>query len=497
MNDLRAAALLEANERLVLAVIRAQDEAAQAAKAARAVRDAERSTQPDGAVGGADGALLFDRLAHALAVARRSGTRLGLMFVSLGNIEAINDTMGHARGEQVLKVAARRLGDAVRGSDLVSRYGDHEFLVLLTALSQPDDARTVADCAVAAMELPIRFAGLDIRLEVSIGISIYPDDGDDGDALLDRATAAMYRARRDGTRSHLFQGESGTNARSLELRQAESLQLAGHPTFSRDELGLAAVQKEVNEQLLLAALRALELLAAAELAQRRQTEFIGVVAHELRGPLGPLSNAAALLGLAKATESVMPMVKGIIDRQVEHLARLVSDLLDVARIDTGKLRLDVRRMDLQEVLHECTDAASAAIAPGRQHLVIETPPGEILVNGDRVRLTQIFRNLLDNASKYTQEGGTITLTAARSVDRVTIVLADNGIGIAQEALPHVFDRYVQERRATTFDAGGLGIGLAVVRELVEAHGGTVLAESGGPGLGSRFTVSLPLMPVRN
>jgi diguanylate cyclase (GGDEF)-like protein len=494
MSRTRADDLLEANEHLVLAVIRAQDDAA---RALQALREAPRSPRLDAMIGSPDGALLFDRLTHALAVARRSGTRLGLLIVNIENLEEINDTMGHARGEQVLKFAAQRLSGAVRDSDVVSRHGDHEFLVLLTALSQSADALNVADSAGSAMTLPLQVDGQDVRLKARIGISVYPDDGDDGDALMDRATAAMYHARRGHLGSYFFQGEPGTNARSLELRKVESLQLPGRATTAGGEPELVDVQKEANEQLLLAALHAHELLAASELAHRKQVEFMGMVAHELRGPLGPLSNAAALLGLAKAKESVMPMVKDIIDRQVAHLARLVADLLDVARVNVGKLRLDVQRLDLQEVLRDCADAADPAIAARGQSLAIETLPEEIPVNGDRVRLTQVFRNLLDNASKYTQQGGAIVVTAIRGTGRVTVLVSDNGIGITPEALPHVFDRYVQERRATTFDATGLGIGLALVRDLVEAHDGKVIAESAGPGLGSRFSVSLPLRPVRD
>lgn len=485
-----AADLLEANEQLVLAVIRAQDDAAHAEQALREVE--RRSPRLDAVIGSPDGALLFDRLTHSLAVARRSGTRLALLLVSLENLEEINDTMGQARGEQVLRLAARRLAGAVRGSDMVSRHGDHEFLILLTVLSQPADALRVADSAVAAMALPIQLGGQEVRLKVSIGISLYPDDGDDSDALMDRATAAMYHARRDGMGSYFFEGEAGTNARSLELRKAESLRLSRQAALAGGEPGLAA---EVNEQLLLAALRTHDLLAAAELAQRKQIEFMGVVAHELRGPLGPLGNAAALLGLAKSKDSVTPKVKAIIERQVAHLARLVADLLDVARINTGKLRLDVHRLDLREVLHECRDATLPAVTARGQSLAVETPPGELLVNGDRVRLTQVFRNLLENASKYTQQGGAIAMVPTSSPGRVSIVVSDNGIGIAPEALPHVFDRFVQEERAASFDTAGLGVGLALVRELVEAHDGEVVAESGGPGQGSRFVVSLPLLPV--
>jgi len=487
----RAAQLLEANQQLVLAVIRAQDEAA---TAAQALRDLARSPRIEALTEKPDGALLFDRLAHALAVARRKGDRLGLLFVSVDNLKDINDTLGHARGDQVFKLAAQRLAAAVRGSDTVSRHGSHEFLILLTALSHARDALTLADSIVAAMALPGQVGGQKVTLKVSIGISVFPDDGDDGDALIDRATAAMYNARRRGLSSYFFRGEAATNERSLELRNAESLQQIDMPAAEDGDPGTAAHRKEANEQLLLAALHTQELLDAAELAYRRQAELMGVVAHELRGPLGPITMAAALLGMQTA-EPVMPMVKGVIDRQVALMTRLVGDLLDMTRINTGKLRLDIQRIDVARVIAEVVSDLRPALEARLQQLRIELPPGELIVNGDRLRLSQVVSNLLGNACKYTQHGGAIVVSVTVTDATLTISVADNGIGISAQALPHIFDPFVQEKHATSFDGSGLGIGLSLVRELAQAHGGQVTAESPGLGQGSRFTVTLPLLRV--
>lgn len=246
----RVAQLLEANQQLVLAVIRAQDEAE---AAAQALRELGHSPRLAALTEQADGALLFDRLTHALAVARRQGTQLGLLFVSLDNLKEINDTLGQGKGDQVLKLAAQRLSAAVRGSDTVSRHGSHEFLVLLTALSSSNDALTVADSIVGAMALPDHVGSHKVSLKVSIGISVFPDDGDDGDALIDRATAAMYNARRRGVGSYFFRGEEATAQRSLELRTAESQAPRLASEDSRDP-DITEHRREVNEQLLLAAL---------------------------------------------------------------------------------------------------------------------------------------------------------------------------------------------------------------------------------------------------
>jgi diguanylate cyclase (GGDEF)-like protein len=490
MDAARAAHLLEANEQLVLAVIRAQDDAA---AAAQALKELSRSSRIEALTGQPDGALFFDRLTHALAMARRQGDRLGLLFVSVDNLKDLHDTLGHARGDQVLRLAAQRLAAAVRGSDTVSRYGGHEFLILLTALSHAGDALTVADSIVGAMALPGQVGNQKVTLKASIGISVFPDDGDDGDALIDRATAAMYNARRRGLGSYFFRGEAPTNERSLELRTAESQ--AGSLAFDDGAPGTAAYRREANEQLLLAALHTQELLDAAELAYRRQAELMGVVAHELRGPLGPITMAASLLGHAKTQEPVMPIVKGVIERQVALMARLVSDLLDMTRINTGKLRLDIQRMDVARVINDVISDLRPAIEARLQQLRVDVPPGEFIVNGDRLRLAQVVNNLLGNACKYTQHGGTLTVSVAAGDAALTLSVADNGIGISGPALAHVFDPFVQEKHATSFDGSGLGIGLSLVRELVQAHGGHVTAESAGLGQGSRFTVTLPLLRI--
>jgi diguanylate cyclase (GGDEF)-like protein len=486
----RAAQLLEANEQLVLAVIRAQDEAEQAAQA---LKEASRSTPPEARGGWPDGIILFDRLTRALAQAQRSGVRLALLYLSIDNFRELSDTLGHARGGQVLQLAARRLAGAVREADAVSRHGGHEFVILQT-VSHAFNALAMADTLIDALALPGQVDGHTVNLKASVGISVFPDDGSDADALIDRATAAMYSARRRGLGVFFFRGEEATSERSLELRISESLQQPVPPAGSATETdeGLAAQQREANEQLLLAALRAQELLTAAELAYRRQTEFLGVVAHELRAPLGPISNAAALLARVRSEEPVLPMVRGVIERQVAQMNRLVADLLDMTRISTGKLRVELHQTDMVPIVQEALEIWRPVIEGHLQSLEVELPAGAIMINGDGLRLGQVVGNLLGNSSKYTPRSGAIRLVLAENGASMALTISDNGIGITPEALPHVFDPFVQERHAMEFNASGLGIGLTLVRELVHAHAGEVSAYSAGPGHGSRFTVTLPL-----
>lgn len=268
----------------------------------------------------------------------------------------------------------------------------------------------------------------------------------------------------------------------------------GHPDPAREaghELRHAQ-QQEANEHLIRAALGAQESQATAEDAQRQQAEFLAVMAHELRNPLAPISNAAALLGMLPA-EELLPRLQAVIERQVAHISRLVEDLLDVSRASTGKLRLERRRVDLIDIIDEAVDGGRPARKTRGQQLELHKPASALEVYGDPIRLTQILSNLLDNASKYTPVGGEIGLSVVTVADdTIAITVSDNGIGITAEALPRVFEPFVQAPHAIDFNGVGLGIGLTVVRELVEAHGGTVSVTSAGSGLGSQFVVTLPL-----
>lgn len=486
MNAQRAAQLLAANEQLVLAIIRAQDEAL---AAAQALRDAPIGRTREVAARG-DGALLFNHLVHAMALAKRGGSRLGLLLVSIGNLVQLTDELGRAVGQQALEIAKQRLVAMVRVSDSVSALGANEFLVLLPSVKGADEALMVADSLIASIAMPVQLTGRTIQMRATVGLSVFPDDGSDGDALIDRATAAMYSARRRGLGSYFFRDEAHSDARSTELRSSESNRTSAE-TEPR-EGAISDLQREANEQLLLATLHTQELLAAAELAHRHQTEFIGVVAHELRGPLGPISNAAVLLGYVKSPEPAVSAARKAIEGQVRQMSRLVSDLLDVTRINTGKLRLDIQRLDLSELVSEAIEGVQPTFTARSQTLRLNVAPPPMPINGDHVRLVQVVTNILSNASKYTPRDGEISLSLASSGDTASITVEDNGIGITPDALSHVFEPFVQESHATSFDSSGLGIGLSLVRELVHGHGGEVFASSGGPGTGSRFVVKLPL-----
>ncbi len=253
--------------------------------------------------------------------------------------------------------------------------------------------------------------------------------------------------------------------------------------------------REANEHLVLAAINAEGSRDDAEAANRRQNEFLAMLAHELRNPLVPISMSSMLLERsADATPQLLNFSK-VIRRQVDHMARLLDDLLDAARISSGKITLNLEPMAVSNAIDHALETVLPRIRERGQHLFLNVPPEPVGTRGDRVRLTQVFTNLIGNASKYTGDGGNIHVDVAVEAQEVIVAVRDNGTGIAPEVLPHIFDLFTQGPRSLARSEGGLGVGLNVVRNLVSMHGGTVKADSAGLGQGSRFVVRLPLCPL--
>jgi len=226
-------------------------------------------------------------------------------------------------------------------------------------------------------------------------------------------------------------------------------------------------------------------------ADRRKDEFLAMLAHELRNPLAPIRNAVHLLRLPGIRDEAAARQREMIDRQVTHMAHLLDDLLDVSRITRGKISLNRQPVSVAEILRRAADDTQPLIAGRRHQFEVSLPPAGLLVNGDFDRLTQVVENLLTNAAKYTPEGGRIRLSAGREAAWAVIVVRDNGVGMEPELLDRIFELFVQGQQTLERSQGGLGIGLTIVRQLVEMHGGTVEARSPGLGQGSEFTVRLP------
>jgi PAS domain S-box-containing protein len=237
--------------------------------------------------------------------------------------------------------------------------------------------------------------------------------------------------------------------------------------------------------------RRLEELADAD---RRKNEFLAMLAHELRNPLAPIRNALHIMKQPGADGAVVEQVREMMERQVQHMTRMVDDLLDVSRISRGKIELRKEVVDLAQVVTRTVEATRPLIEDRRHELTVSLPPGPVRLEADSTRLEQVLANLLSNAAKYTDQGGHIWLTARAEGDAVVLRVRDTGIGIVPEMLGRIFEPFVQSDRAQRHSPqGGLGIGLTLVRSLVEMHGGTVRAYSDGPGRGSEFVVRLPAL----
>jgi two-component system CheB/CheR fusion protein len=259
------------------------------------------------------------------------------------------------------------------------------------------------------------------------------------------------------------------------------------PTFDPAGVpdGWVAVVIDIDERK-----RAEEALREAD---RRKDEFLAMLAHELRNPLAPIRNALHILKQPGASAAVLQQVRGMAERQVQHMARLLDDLLDVARISRGRIELRREAVDVAAVIGRAVEAVRPLIEDRRHELTVSLPGGPLRVEADPTRLEQVLANLLNNAAKYTDPGGRVWLSAARDGDEVVLRVRDTGIGIAPELLPRVFDLFVQAERPPDRSQGGVGVGLTLVKKLVELHGGRVEAASAGPGRGSEFVVQLPAL----
>jgi PAS domain S-box-containing protein len=224
---------------------------------------------------------------------------------------------------------------------------------------------------------------------------------------------------------------------------------------------------------------------------RHLTEFLAMLAHELRNPLAPIRNAVAIIGAQKELPPAVTWSRDVIERQATQLARLVDDLLDVSRITRGKLRLVAEPLDLAVALHRAVEASRPLIEARHHRLYEQLPPSPMPVHGDLTRLTQVFLNILNNAAKYTPEGGEIRLSGGLEGNDVVVRVRDNGVGIAPALLERVFDLFAQGDRTLDRSEGGLGIGLTLARRIVALHGGQIAARSPGAGKGSEFEVRLP------
>jgi signal transduction histidine kinase/ActR/RegA family two-component response regulator len=250
--------------------------------------------------------------------------------------------------------------------------------------------------------------------------------------------------------------------------------------------------QDANEHLVLATFGAQDRQAAAEATNLRQTEFLSMLAHELRNPLQPMSMANELLANITDLHPTVAKVHGVYARQMTHMVRLVDDLLDASRVNGGKVVLRLEPVLLSEIIADAIEISRPGIERRYQQLQVRLPPTALVIDGDRIRLAQLFSNLLINASKFTHEYGHIEVVARRNGGTVTVEVSDDGAGVQPELQPFIFDLFTQGFRSLDRAQGGLGIGLSLVRTIAQLHGGSASVTSAGSAQGSVFTINLPL-----
>jgi signal transduction histidine kinase len=243
------------------------------------------------------------------------------------------------------------------------------------------------------------------------------------------------------------------------------------------------------------------LMARLVEGDRRKDDFLALLAHELRNPLNPIRSAVHVLRMKGATDEQLRWSERVIDRQVDHLTRLIDDLLDISRITRNDLQLRTGPIELADVVQAAIEASRPLVEQQRHQLIVDLPQAPVTLEADHIRLSQVFMNLLNNAAKYTPECGRIWLTARlEEPGEVVVSVRDTGVGFSPDKLPHLFEMFFRAEDTLQRSQGGLGIGLSLVRSLVEMHKGTVVASSPGPGRGSEFIVRLPVSslpaPVR-
>ena len=493
--------LLAANEALLVAALLGQAAAEDNARQLAAAALSAQSAELDSLTQLPNRAQLKAHLTRAMAQAQRHGSRLAVLFLDIDNFKPINDTLGHGAGDAVLQRVARCLVGAVREADTVSRYGGDEFVILLDNLSLPTDVVRVAATIHTALDAPALVRDQVLRLSVSIGISLYPDDGDDAEALILLADDAMYAAKRRGPGGYAFHGQVPGMADALH---------SSRPLTLAEQERRNSELREANSQLVLAAISAQALQAAAESAQRQQASFMAAVLAELADPQAPIRVATSMLGRASADDPLLRRVQQLAHSQGRQISRLLGGMTasqgGPAEASAAALQLDLQDMDLAETLDRVAKAWRPVLQARHIRFALQRPGAALPVRGDPARLLQMLNNLLDNAAKFTLDGGQIGLGAELAGGRVMVTVDDNGVGISSDALALLFEPFAQA--GLTLGLGGPaavgtavgqgagpGIGLTVVRVLVQAHGGSVAAFSAGIGQGSRFTVTLPFGPT--
>ncbi len=387
----------------------------------------------------------------------------------------------------MLDESGSRVGTVLVFRDATGRRRDEEVRARLAAIVESSHDAIVSKTLEGVIRTwntgAERIFGY--RAEEAVGRSITliipPDRLDEEQEILARLSRGeriehyeTVRVARDGRRLDVSLTVS-------PIRDAEG-RVIGASKIARD----VTERKRVEQELEAAA-------AALREADRHKDEFLALLAHELRNPLAPLRAGLQVMRMAAGDAALVARTRDMMDRQLSHMVRLIDDLLDISRVSRNKMELRRSRVLLADVVSSAVETARPVLEAAGHELTVSLPAEPVHLDADLTRLAQVFGNLLHNSSKYTERGGHIWLTATLDGELLVVAVRDNGIGIPAAAFPSIFDMFSQVDRSTERSSGGLGIGLALVKGLVEMHGGSVEASSPGPGGGSTFTVRLPVL----
>jgi signal transduction histidine kinase len=405
--------------------------------------------------------------------------------------------------ESVLSELGQNLVYARSGLEALEKLMRDEFAVVLLDVSMPDmdgfeAARLIHDhprfertpiifvTGVHVSELD-RLRGYKVGAVDYVSIPVVPEILRSKVAVLVELYCKRRELRelnRDLAQANERLAQANTTLQVENTRELQSL----NATLQRANEELALANRSLHSEIAERA-RAQEALKEAD---RHKDEFLAMLAHELRNPLAPILHAVQLMRLRSLPDPQLRKARDVIERQLSQLTRLVDDLLDVSRITRGMINLAREPLELATLLARAVETVQPLIQERGHQLTVQGPAATLWVHGDPLRLTQALGNILGNAAKYTERGGRICLSVAPQAGDVEIRVSDNGIGIPGELLPRIFELFTQLDRSPARPQGGLGIGLALVRRLVEMHGGSVSAHSAGGGAGSEFVIRLPL-----
>ena len=481
--------ILEASELLAVTALHASA----AADESRELLDrAARPFEVDALTGLPNRALFRDRFSQALAHARRRQSRVALLFLDLDHFKEVNDTHGHAVGDMILRYVANRLRDAGRDVDTVCRHGGDEFLILLSEVSDARSAARFAKKVTATLSEPVRIGDSTFSLAASIGISLYPDDGEDQATLIQRADAAMYVAKRN---SWGVAYASGNNQILMSARHPETASVP-HDTISLLEVELAdahttiADLKAANARLEANILNAEREQVKANQAKQYQSHLLNVVAHELRNSLAPLQSAAEVLNLVRMDPALMQRMELVLKRQIANIFTLLTDLLDVSRLNTGRMTIDLQRIDAGKVIEAAALQLEAGLAKREQRVFVNIETDTPTVLGDDARLIQVVSTMLERVSAGHRHGAEITVSLYDHGSNIILAIAEG----RETASAHDANAQTLEMTDDTLSTGAhdiTSIAVMMVVELLKSHGGQLTVSRAADNEVHRVQIVLP------